>query len=145
MHKLLNLSEMGYLEIQVHLTLPYQEDSGRVGQVLAEVAEGIPYIYPRAKRSREKTVKLPVGIKAVGDTPSVELPPARLLPKVRMVKATQDGIEYQVSMWTPFYEKRNEIISDYLQQSIERLSAANLSLKDTSPFPAPRPGSQSVP
>jgi hypothetical protein len=62
-----------------------------------------------------------------------------------MVKATQDGIEYQVSMWTPFYEKRNEIISDYLQQSIERLSAANLTLKDTSPFPAPRPGSQSVP
>jgi small-conductance mechanosensitive channel len=145
MHKLLNLSEIGYLEMQVHLTLPYQEDSGRVGQVLAEVAEGIPYIYPRAKRSQEKTVKLPVGIKAVEDTPTVELPPERLLPKVRMVKATQDGIEYQVSMWTPFPERRIEIESDYLSRSIEGLKAANITLKDDSPFPASRPGSQSVP
>jgi small-conductance mechanosensitive channel len=145
MHKLLNLSEIGYLEVQVQLILPYQEGSERVAQVLAEVAGGIPYIYPHAKWSRERTVKMPARITAVEKKPTVELPMERLTPKVRMVKATQDGIEYQVSMWTPFYEKQNEIISDYLQQSIERLSAANLTIKDTSPFPVPRPSSQGFP
>ena len=41
-HKLLNFSESGYLEVQVQITLPYQEDSERVRQVLVEVTGESP-------------------------------------------------------------------------------------------------------
>jgi len=139
MHKLLNFSESGYLEVQVQMTLPYQEDSERVKQVLVEVAREIPSVFPQAKRSLEKMVKLPVGIQQVETKVKVELPPEHMVPVVRMVKATQDGVDYLVSMWTPFPERRNEIVSDYLHRSIEGLRAGNVRLKDNSPFPAPKP------
>jgi hypothetical protein len=87
-------------------------------------------------------VKLPVGIQHMDTKVTVELPPEQMSPVVRMVKATQDGVDYLVSMWTPFPEMRNEIVSDYLQRSIEGLMAADVKLKDSSPFPAPRPGSE---
>lgn len=139
-HKILNFSESGYLEVQVHITLPYQEDTERVTQVLVRVAKDSPYVFPQAKRSVERTVKLPVGIQHVDTKVTVELPPEQMVPVVRMVKATQDGIDYLISMWTPFPEMRNEIVSDYLQRSIEGLKAADVKLKDNSPFPAPKPG-----
>ncbi len=145
MHKLLNFSESGYLEVQVHLTLPYQEDSEKVRQVLADVANDIPQVFPQVKRIEERMMKLPVGLKHRDTKVTIELPPEKLFPVVRMVKASQDGVEYQVSLWTPFPEMSSEIASDYLQRSIESLKAANVKLKDTSPFPAAKPGSQASP
>ena len=141
-HKLLNFSESGYLEVQVQITLPYQEDAERVRQVLVEVAGDSPYVFPRAKKSFERMVKLPAGIKHMDMQVSAKLQPEQISPVVRMVKATQDGIDYRISMWTPFPEMRNRIASDYLQRSIERLMAANVRLKDNSPIPAPKPGSE---
>lgn len=138
MHKLLNFSESGYLEVQVQITLPYQEDPERVKQVLVDVAKDSPYVFPQAKRSLEKMVKLPVGIKHMNPKVTVELPPEQMFPVVRMVKATQDGVDYLISLWTPFPEMRNEIISNYLQRSIAGLRAENVKLKDNSPFPAPQ-------
>jgi small-conductance mechanosensitive channel len=141
-HKLLNFSESGYLEVQVPITLPYQEDSERVKKVLIEVARESPYVFPQAKRSLERMVKLPAGIEQMNTNVSVELPPEQMFPVVRMVKATQDGVDFLISLWTPFPEMRNEIVSEYLQRSIERLMAENVSIKDNSVFPAaPRPGS----
>lgn len=137
MHKLLNFSESGYLEVQVQITLPYQEDSEKVKQVLIEVAKESPYVFPQAKRSLERMVKLPVGIKHMDTKVTAELPPEQMFPVVRMVKATQDGVDYLISMWTPFPEMRNEIVSDYLQRSIEGLMAVNVKLKDSSSFPPP--------
>ena len=52
-----------------------------------------------------------------------------MLPVVRMLKATHDGVDYLISMWTPFPAMRDEIISDYLQRSIEALRAANIRLE----------------
>jgi small-conductance mechanosensitive channel len=145
MHKLLNFSEGGYLEVQVQITLPYQEDSEKIKQVLVGVARDSPSVFPQAKRSLEKMVKLPVGIQNVETKVTAELPPEQILPAVRMVKATQDGVDYLISLWTPFPWKRNEIVSDYLQRSIEALKAANIRLKDNSPFPPPNPTAPQVP
>ena len=145
MHKLLNYSESGYMEVQIQITLPYQEDSGRIRQVLFDAARDSPYVFPQAKRSIERMVKMPAGITHMETKVTVELPPEQMSPLVRMVKATQDGVDYLISMWTPFPAKRNEIVSDYLSRSIEGLKAANITLKDNSPFPAPKVGSQSVP
>jgi small-conductance mechanosensitive channel len=145
MHKLLNFSESGYLEVQVQITLPYQEDSERVKQVLVRVAKDSPYVFPQVKRSVEKMVKLPVGIQHMETKVTVELPPEQMFPVVRMVKATQDGVDYLISLWTPFPGMRNEIVSDYLQRSIEGLRAADVKLKDNSPFPAPRASSDGSP
>ena len=130
-HKLLNFSESGYLEVQVQITLPYKEDSERVKKVLIEVARESPYIFPQAKRSRDIIMKLPTGIEQMNTNMSVELPPEQMFPVVRMVKSTKDGVDFLISMWTPFPEMRNEIISDYLQRGIEGLKAANISIKDT--------------
>jgi small-conductance mechanosensitive channel len=141
-HKLLNFSESGYLEVQVQITLPNQEDSEKIMQVLAEVAGESPYIYPRAKKSREEIMKLPAGIKHMDTNVTAELLPEQISPVVRMVKATQDGVDYRISLWTPYPSMRNQIASDYLQRSIERLMAANVRLKDSSSIIAPRPGSE---
>jgi small-conductance mechanosensitive channel len=137
-HKLLNFSESGYMEVQVNITLPYQEDSEKVKQVLLEVARDSPYVFPKEKRSLEKMVNLPVGIRHMNTKVTGELPPEQMFPVVRIVKATQDGVDYLISMWTPFPEMRNEIISNYLQRSIVAMRAANVKLKDNSPFPAPQ-------
>jgi small-conductance mechanosensitive channel len=129
MHKLLNISESGYLEVQVQMTLPYQEDSEKVGHVLVEVARDNPHVFPHAKRSLERMVKLPAGIKKINTDVTVELPPEQMFPVVRMLKAGQDGVDYLISMWTPFPAMRNEIVSDYLKRSIEGLRAANVRLE----------------
>ena len=128
MHKLLNISESGYLEVQVQITLPHQEDSEKVKHVLAGVARDNPHVFPHAKRSLERMVKLPIGIKNMNTEVSVELPPEQMFPVVRMLKATHDGVDYLISLWTPFPAMRNEIISDYLQRSIEGLRAADIRL-----------------
>jgi hypothetical protein len=86
-------------------------------------------------------MKLPVGMQQADKKGTPELPPDQMVPVVRVVKATQDGVEYQISMWTPFPGMRDGIMSDTLQHSIEGLVAANVMLKDTSPFPAPKPDS----
>jgi small-conductance mechanosensitive channel len=133
MHKLLNISESGYLEVKVQITLPYQEDSEKVKHVLVEVAKDNPHVFPHAKVSSERMVKLPVEIKNMNTDVTVELPPEQMFPVVRMLKATHDGVDYLISMWTPFPAMRNEIVSDYLQRSIEGLRAANIRLNDNSP------------
>ncbi len=145
MHKLLNYSEAGYLEVPVQITLPYQEDTAKIRQVLVEVARDSPYIFPQAKRPIEKMVKLQVGTRQMNTKETAELPPEQMFPVVRMGKATQDGVEYQISLWTPFPGMQKEIVSDCLQRSIEALKAANVQLKDSSPFPAPGPGSKGSP
>ena len=129
MHKLLNISECGYLEVQVQMTLPYQEDSEKVRHLLAEVARDNPQVFPHAKKSFETIVKLPAGIKNMKTDVPVELSPEQMVPVVRMVKATHDGVDYLISMWTPFPAMRNEIMSDYLRRSIEALRAANVRLE----------------
>jgi small-conductance mechanosensitive channel len=129
MHKLLNISECGYLEVQVQMTLPYQEDPEKVRHVLAEVAGNNQNVFPHAKRSLETVVKLPAGIKQMHTDVPVELPPEQMFPVVRMLKATHDGVDYLISMWTPFPAMRNEIISDYLQRSIEALRASDVRLE----------------
>jgi small-conductance mechanosensitive channel len=133
MHKLLNISESGYLEVKVQITLPYQEDSEKVKHVLVEVAKDNPHVFPHAKVSSERMVKLPVEIKNMNTDVTVELPPEQMFPVVRMLKATHDGVDYLISMWTPFPAMRNEIVSDYLQRSIEGMRAANIRLNDNSP------------
>jgi small-conductance mechanosensitive channel len=74
-------------------------------------------------------VKLPAGIKNMKTDVPVELPPEQMFPVVRILKATHDGVDYLISMWTPFPAMRNEIISDYLKRSIEALRAANVRLE----------------
>lgn len=145
MHKLLNYSEAGYLEVQVQITLPYQEDTAKIRQVLVEVAGDSPLVFPNTKRALEKMVKLQVGTRQMNTKGTAELPPEQMFPVVRMGKATQDGVEYQISMWTPFPGMQKEIISDCLQRSIEALKAANVRLKDISPFPPSNPGSENSP
>jgi small-conductance mechanosensitive channel len=117
----------------VQITLPYQEDSEKVKHVLVEVAKDNPYVFPHAKVSSERMVKLPVEIKNMNTDVTVELPPEQMFPVVRMLKATHDGVDYLISMWTPFPAMRNEIVSDYLQRSIEGMRAANIRLNDNSP------------
>jgi len=129
MHKLLNISESGYLEVQVQMTLPYPEDSEKVKHVLVRVARDNPHVFPHAKRSLESMVKLPARIKNINTDVTVELPPEQMFPVVRMLKATHDGVDYLISMWTPFPAMRNEIISDYLQRGFEALIAANVRLE----------------
>lgn len=130
MHKLLNISESGYLEVQVQMTLPYQADSEKVKQVLVEVARDNPHVFPNAKRSSLGTVNLPPGIKNLNTNETDALSPEQMSPVVRILKITHDGIDYLISLWTPFPEMRNEIVSDYLQRSIEGLKAANVKLND---------------
>jgi small-conductance mechanosensitive channel len=130
MHKLLNISESGYLEVQAQITLPYQADPEKVKQVLAEVAKDNPHVFPQAKRSSWGIVNLPPEIKNMNTGETDKLQPDQMFPVVRMLKATHDGIDYLISLWTPFPEMQNEIISDYLQRSIEGLKAANVRLND---------------
>ena len=80
MHKLLNISECGYLEVKVQMTLPYPEDSEKVRHVLAEVARDNPHLFPHAKRSLERIVKLPARIKNMNTDVPVSCRPNRCCP-----------------------------------------------------------------
>jgi hypothetical protein len=52
-----------------------------------------------------------------------------MLPTVRMVRMTKDGVDYLVSIWTTFPELQSEITSDYLRSSIEALKMASIKQK----------------
>jgi small-conductance mechanosensitive channel len=129
MHKLLNFSENGYVEVQVPLTLPYHKDSERAKLILMNVAKAGSNIFPKSRRPQNEMVRAPSKIERMGGAVVSELPEERMLPTVRLVRMTQDGVDYLVTMWTPFPELQSEITSDYLRRSIEALELANIKQK----------------
>ena len=121
----------------MQITLPYQEDSERVKQVLVDVAKDSPYVFPQAKRSLEKMMNFQVGIKHMNTKVTMEALPRADVPCSKNGEGHQDGSLPDLHV-DPFPEMRNEIVSDCLQRSIEGLRAANVKLKDNSPLPAPQ-------
>jgi small-conductance mechanosensitive channel len=130
MHKLLNYSVNGYVEVQVQITLPHQENIETAEQVLVDVAKESRNVYPQKQRSSKDMSRRPSKVGRMSGAVTFEVPPERILPIVRQVKASKDGIDYVVSMWTPFPERRDEIATDYLRRSIKALKAAQINLKD---------------
>jgi small-conductance mechanosensitive channel len=130
MHKLLNYSVNGYVEVQVQITLPHQENIETAEQVLDDVAKVSRNVYPQVQRSSKDMSRRPSKVGGMSGAVTFEVPPERILPIVRQVKASKDGIDYVVSMWTPFPERRDEIATDYLRRSIRALKAAKINLKD---------------
>jgi small-conductance mechanosensitive channel len=135
--KVLNFSETGYLEVQVQLTLPHQENSERAEQVLAEMARESPNVFPQKKKPSEKMVKFSSKKERKEGTAASEMSPNMISPVVRLIKSHKDGVDYSVSMWTPVPELRDQIATDYLRRSIKALKAANVDLKPGEPSMAP--------
>jgi small-conductance mechanosensitive channel len=134
MHKVLNFSEVGYFEVQVPLTIPYHQDAERAQKVLIDVAMSIQHAYPTSQRSTTEMIRTPSKIELMGGAMTSEMAPERLMPVARLVRSSQDGVDFLVCMWTPHIDKMNVVASEFIRHSLEAMKMADIRLK-VNPFP----------
>jgi small-conductance mechanosensitive channel len=137
-HKVLNFSEVGYFEVQVPLIIPYHKDAEKTKSILVDVAQHMEHVYPKSQKSVSEIIRAPSKLERMGGAMTSEMTSERLMPAARLVRTTQDGVEFLVSMWTPNIHRYNEVASEYIRRSIEAMEAAAIKLK-VAPFATSQP------
>jgi small-conductance mechanosensitive channel len=124
-HKVLNYSEIGCVNINVSIALPWTEDPKRMLDIFIEEARRNPMVYPnirpvhkegRLKRSPKRKVSL-----RVHDKTTLDFEETRYFPTAHIVRTEDDKLVYNVSLWIDSPINYRNVTTSYQIQVVARL------------------------
>ena len=125
-HKVLNYSEIGCVNLNVPIYLPWTADPNRMLEIFLEEARINPNVYPniqpihkenRVKRSNKKGLTLGGREKA-----NLDFDENRFFPTAHIVRIEDDKIIYNVSLWIDSPINYRKVTTSYQIQVVQRLN-----------------------
>lgn len=127
---IINYTKSGFVEIPVVLTIPHDTDIEKAKKILIEVANENPKILPNVP-SKERDI-----ITGIIYLPSIKMlfsekPDLRMFePRILISDISVPGITLSIRLWIREINRRDEIISDFLSESLKKFKQENIELKN---------------
>ena len=131
-HKVLNYSEIGCVNLNVPISLPWTADPNRMLEIFLEEAKRNPLVYPnirpihkenRVKRSGKKRLTLGSREKA-----NLDFDESRFFPTAHIVRTEDDKLVYNVSLWIDSRINYRKVTTSYQIQVVQRLNNEGIKL-----------------
>lgn len=126
--KVINYSRAGLLEVSIPLAVPITADLTRVEEIALTAAHDHPliltHVEPAERSALQSLFDLPYIGRLSSDLPRADQ--AFLEPKVQVSSIKEEWIRLTVRVWIRQIHERDRIVSEYLDQAIERLKAEGL-------------------
>jgi potassium efflux system protein len=131
-HKVLNYSEIGCVNLNVSISLPWTADPNRMLEIFLEEARRNPFVYPnihpsqkesRVKRSGKRKLTLGGREKA-----NLDFEESRFLPSAHIVRIEDDKLEYNVSLWIDSPINYRKVTTSYQIQVVQRLNQEGIKM-----------------
>lgn len=131
-HKVLNYSEIGCVNLNVPISLPWTADPNRMLEIFLEEAKRNPLVYPnirpihkenRVKRSGKKRLTLGSREKA-----NLDFDESRFFPTAHIVRTEDDKLVYNVSLWIDSPINYRKVTTSYQIQVVQRLNNEGIKL-----------------
>jgi len=144
--KVINYSRAGLLEVPISIAVPITADLTRVQEIARRAAHDhpliLPHVEPAERLAIQRLFDLPYIGRLSSDLPRPSL--ALFEPKVQVSSIKEDWVRLTVRVWTRQIQRKDEIVSEYLDVVIEQLKAEDL-LDKEKPESEPTPETPACP
>lgn len=126
--KIINYSRAGFLEVPVQMKVPYTSNYEKIKDIILETANENKRILPLVTREEKSnvvmTLKLPHIQKLFDSAPDMK----RFRPRVLISEVSDSQIILSARIWIREVEKRDEIVSEFLDSLLNRFRKEKIKL-----------------
>jgi len=125
---IINYTKSGFVEIPVPLTIPYNCDFEKVKNIVKEVAHGQPKILPNVSRVEKNIISKLFELSSIRILFKDKLDMSIFEPRVLISDISDSKTTLSVRIWIREIEKKDEIISEFLEKLLEKFKEEQIEL-----------------
>jgi len=119
--RLINYSESGFVEHSLQITIPYNSDRKTIEKIILEVLKSNSRILPNVSKNEETQIRKLFRLSNIKSLFSKKFDPELFQPKVYTVSVGYPRITLEMRFWFREISKKDEIVSEILNNVTERL------------------------
>jgi len=134
---IINYTKSGFVEIPVPLTIPYTCDIEKVKNIIKEVAHGHRKILPNVSRVEQNIISKLIELSNIRILFKDKLDMSMFEPRVLISDISDSKTTLSVRIWIREIDKKDEIISEFLEKLLEKFKEEKIELIQALPAPQP--------
>jgi len=134
---IINYTKSGFVEIPVPLTIPYTCDFEKVKNIIKEVAHGHAKILPNVSRVERNIISKLIELSNIRILFKNKLDMSMFEPRVLISDISNSKTTLSVRIWIREIDKKDEIISEFLEKLLEKFKEEKIELIHALPAPQP--------
>jgi small-conductance mechanosensitive channel len=123
---IINYTKSGFVEIPVPLTIPYSSDFEKVKNIVKEVAHGHTKILPNVSRVEKKYISKLFELSSIRILFKDKMDMSMFEPRVLISDISDSRTTLTVRIWIREIEKKDEIISEFLEKLLGKFKEENI-------------------
>lgn len=123
---IINYTKSGFVEIPVPLTIPYSSDFEKVKNIVKEVAHGHAKILPNVSRVEKKYISKLFELSSIRILFKDKMDMSMFEPRVLISDISDSKTTLSVRIWIREIEKKDEIISEFLEKLLGKFKEENI-------------------
>ncbi|VVB54592.1 Small-conductance mechanosensitive channel MscMJ [uncultured archaeon] len=124
----INYTKSGFIEIPVQLSIPYSYDFEKVKSIIKEVAHKHPKILPNVSRIEKGIISQLFELSSFKILFKDKLDMGMFEPKVLISDISDSKITFSVRIWIREIDKKDEIVSEFLENLLAKLKVEKIEL-----------------
>ena len=125
---IINYTKSGFIEIPVQLSIPYSYDFEKVKNIVKEVAHKHPKILPNVSRIEKGIISQLFELSNFKILFKDKLDTGLFEPKILISDISDSKITFSVRIWIREIDKKDEIVSELLENLLAKLKAEKIEL-----------------
>lgn len=126
---IINYTKSGFVEIPVALTIPYTCDFEKVKNIVEEVAHGHAKILPNVSRVEKDIISKLFELSNIKILFKDKLDMSMFEPRVLISDISDSKTTLSIRIWIREIDKKEEIVSEYLEKLLEKFKEEKIELK----------------
>jgi small-conductance mechanosensitive channel len=134
---IINYTKSGFIEIPVPLTIPFACDFEKVKKIIKEVAHGHAKILPNVSRVEKNIISKILELSNIRILFKDKLDMSMFEPRVLISDISDSKTTLSVRIWIREIDKKDEIISEFLEKLMEKFNDEKIELMQLRPGSIP--------
>ena len=126
--RIVNYTKSGFVELPVQLTIPYSSDRDKIKRIVLEVADENAWILPNVPLEEKSMMTQLLEMPRFKRFFEQDLNVTMFEPKVLITNVSGSNITLSIRIWLREVNKKDEIVSEFLDVVLKRLQEANVEL-----------------
>lgn len=128
--KIINYNRAGFVAVSMDLWLDASSDMRTVRRIVNEEADRDPHILPRVTEEERRMALKILERPSIKRIWASEGDLSRLVPQVDIVDLRKDKVKISIKVWLRLVQRKDEILSDFLEALRARFQEANIGFRD---------------
>jgi small conductance mechanosensitive channel len=128
--RIINYTKSGFVELPVQLSVPYGSDLEKLKKIILEVADENAWILPNVPLDEKSIMTQLLEMPRFKRFFEPDLNVKMFEPKIMIADISGSNITLSIRIWIREVNKKDEIVSEFLDAVLKRLSEANVELNE---------------